>query len=366
MKVVMYKRYVDDINMVIECEGEAEEKETWKRIRKTGNRIHESIQLEEDCPANHADNKVPILDIKVWVNEDGKIRHEYYSKSVSSKSVIDARSAMPRKDKRTVLTQDLLRIILRCSPELEWETKKKHIDEYVLRMQFSGYDEKFRREIVSSAMNAYEKIKRKVSKGERPLYRTKQWRQRERAKEKRQKKSNWYKKKSKGEKEDFKSVIFVQPTKDSVLKKKYEEVIRKSDCKVKVIERAGVSIGQKLQKSYPFEKEKCRNDCFVCLSGGKGNCLKENVNYEIECVREGCDYVYYGESCRNGMCRGEEHLRGIRKRDKDSVFVEHVVSKHDSKFDYDQCEGFKMSIRETHKNAFDRLTTEAVKIGSRV
>ena len=95
------------------------QKESWKRIRETGNKIHTSIQLEEDCPANYADNKVPILDIKVWVNEDGKIRHEYYSKSVSSKSVIDARSAMPREDKRTVLTQDLLRIILRCSPELE-------------------------------------------------------------------------------------------------------------------------------------------------------------------------------------------------------------------------------------------------------
>ena len=122
--------------------------------------------------------------------------------------------------------------------------------------------------------------------------------------------------------------------------------------------------GQKLQKSYPFEKEKCRNDCFVCLSGGKGNCLKENVNYEIECVREGCNYVYYGESCRNGMCRGEEHLRGIRKRDKDSVFVEHVIGKHNSEFGYNQCEGFRMTVKETHKNAFDRLTTEAVKIQS--
>ena len=64
------------------------------------------------------------------------------------------------------------------------------------------------------------------------------------------------------------------------------------------------------------------------------------------------------------MCRGEEHLRGIRKRDKDSVFVEHVISKHNSEFGYNQCEGFRMTVKETHKNAFDRLTTEAVKIQS--
>ena len=155
-----------------------------------GDKIHDSIQLETDCPENHSDRKVPILDIKVWVNNKGIIMHEYYSKPVSSKSVVDARSAMPWKTKRTVLTQDLLRVILRCSPELEWEEKKKHIEEYILRLQFSGYKERFRKEIVNSAINAYEKIKRRVENGERPMYRTKQWKQKERSKEKRGKKTN--------------------------------------------------------------------------------------------------------------------------------------------------------------------------------
>ena len=90
----------------------------------------------------------PILDIKVWVDTEGRVLHEYYSKQVSSKAVVDAKSAMPFKDKRTILTQDILRILLRCSPELPWSQKKKHIEEYVLRMQFSGYEENVRKEIV--------------------------------------------------------------------------------------------------------------------------------------------------------------------------------------------------------------------------
>ena len=148
-----------------------------------------------------------------------------------------------------------------------------------------------------------------------------------------------------------------------MLKRKYEDIISKSKCKVKVIERAGVNISQKLQKSYPFEKVKCADDdCFVCISEGKGNCAKENINYEIECVRDGCDFIYYGESARNALCRGREHLKGIRKKDKDSVFVEHIVDKHENIFDYDVCGGFRMSVKETHKNAFDRVVTEAVKI----
>ena len=154
----------------------------------------------------------------------------------------------------------------------------------------------------------------------------------------------------------------MQPTRNSVLKKKYEEVIEKSKCKVKVVEKAGSSIRQKLQKSYPFKKDKCDDECFVCLSEGDGNCRKENVNYEVECTREGCRYVYYGETSRTGYSRGLEHLRGIKKKDKDSVFVEHVIERHSSDFEYDKCSGFKMNICETHKSAFERLVTEAVKI----
>ena len=49
-------------------------------------------------------------------------------------------------------------------------------------MQFSGYEESIRKEIVRSALTAYERIKKKVEKKERPLYRTKQWKQKERLK----------------------------------------------------------------------------------------------------------------------------------------------------------------------------------------
>ena len=95
-------------------------------------------------------------------------------------------------------------------PYLEWEIKKKHIEEYVLRLQFFGYDQSFRKEIVKSAVNEFENIKIKVSQGDI----TKILRQKDRAKEKRHKKADWYKKKRKGDKKDFKSVLFVQPTKD--------------------------------------------------------------------------------------------------------------------------------------------------------
>ena len=84
------------------------------------------------------------------------------------------------------------------------------------------------------------------------------------------KKTNWYKKNKNIHNEnnnEYKSVLFVQPTRGSVLKRVYEDVIRKSRCRVRVVERAGRSVCQTLQKSYPFTKTRCVSDeCFVCVS----------------------------------------------------------------------------------------------------
>ena len=58
----------------------------------------------------------------------------------------------------------------------------------------SSLDMKKRKEVVRSVLTAYEIIRKKVENKERPLYRTEQWKQIERLKDKRMKKSNWYKK----------------------------------------------------------------------------------------------------------------------------------------------------------------------------
>ena len=142
----MYKRYVDDINMVIsatqpgmryknkklylsrnaicEDQGIGADKRTMLLIQDIGNDIHPSIQLEVDFPSNHEDGKMPILDLKVWIEKHeahAMIMHEFYSKEVSSKNVINAKSAIPWSTKRTVLTQEILRVLLNCSKRLPWD-----------------------------------------------------------------------------------------------------------------------------------------------------------------------------------------------------------------------------------------------------
>ena len=100
------------------------------------------------------------------------------------------------------------------------------VSDMMLRMQYSGYDQKFRAEVVRSALKAYGAIVAKDACGEEPMYRPRGWRSEERARKKREKKEAWYKKGG------CESVIFVPATPRSELKRRYEEEIKKTRYRI--------------------------------------------------------------------------------------------------------------------------------------
>ena len=55
--------------------------------------------------------------------------HEYYYKEVATRAVVDASSAMPWSMKRTILTQEVVRMV-------PWKDVCMHIEEFSMRMQF--------------------------------------------------------------------------------------------------------------------------------------------------------------------------------------------------------------------------------------
>ena len=76
-------------------------------IRQVGDDIHPSIKLEVDYPSKHPDKKLPILDLKVWVEQREKeiqgsnhmvqiIVYEFYTKEIAPKALINTRSACLR------------------------------------------------------------------------------------------------------------------------------------------------------------------------------------------------------------------------------------------------------------------------------
>ena len=47
-----------------------------------------------------------------------------------------------------------------------WDAKAKHLQNLCIRMQFSGYGQKFRYEVIDSAVKALQKIEDAVARGE--------------------------------------------------------------------------------------------------------------------------------------------------------------------------------------------------------
>ena len=64
------------------------------------------------------------------------------------------------------------------------------------------------------------------------------------------------------------SVLFVQLTENSALKKMYEEIISQSECNVKVVERAGINVKRSYKSNTHLEKKNVKiNVLCVCLRG---------------------------------------------------------------------------------------------------
>ena len=190
---ILYKRYVDDIVIIVmEIRGEAVEEEeeegtaderTIEKIREVGESINRSIILTKEVPSEKEDKKLPVLDLKAWIEEveEGdskkyKVLHEFYMKEVSSRALIHREAALSLKDKRMILTQECIRVIRNCHELAGQQRLTDHLSYYMARMQAMGYDKSFRIQVLKSAFAAHEKMREEEESGGRTMYRSRNWR----------------------------------------------------------------------------------------------------------------------------------------------------------------------------------------------
>ena len=109
-------------------------------------------------------------------------------------------------------------------------------------------------------------MKKNEERGGTPIYRNRQWRMKERKKEKIQKREKWYKK------DGNETVVSIPATPKSELKSMRKSLkIKRSKIKMKVIERRGQTLQSVLQKSRPTVQRKCREECpIICQNFGCG------------------------------------------------------------------------------------------------
>ena len=80
-----------------------------------------------------------------------------------------------------------MRRLLCCSPELEEHKKIEVMEEFAKMLRRSGYSEKFRFEVISDAVQGYQKMVKRENEGEQPVNRPKDFEAEKRRKRKEEK-----------------------------------------------------------------------------------------------------------------------------------------------------------------------------------
>ena len=234
---------------------------------------------------------------------------------------------------------------------------EEYLEKFCYKMLRSGYNETERSVIMQEGRARYRNLCQLEESGVRPLYRRASWNKFNRALQKEVKGKRWY--------GNYKSVLFVQATPESLLKKEIEGVMRKANMSVRVVEKSGRTVKSVLQRSSLEQEGGCdkRDECPICLSGGRGPCDREYVCYMItcmECERRGVKTKMYGETARTGRKRCQEHKEGLEAMGKKSSNLwEHVRDFHDG----DCGTEFRYDIMSTHQgDSLGRQLREALNI----
>ena len=268
-------------------------------------------------------------------------------------------SAMPAGMKRTVLTQEVVRVRKNTRVGLPWETTVKHLNDLSMRLKMSGYDEAYRYQVIKSGVEGFDKMLQEEEKGGRPIHRPRTWDEDLRQKNKYFQKKHWF---SKG---GFDVPLFVPHTPRGELARRMKEKEAQNNqgrkIRFKVVEKGGVTLEQKFRRSNPWAGGKCgRPQCFPCRGEKGGNCWREGVTYTLGCEECGEKVASYkGETGRNAFTRGQEHLKSLAdKNEEKSVLWLHSLYHHQGR------EGVSYSMRVTgsFREPLDRQIMERVQI----
>ena len=228
-RTIMYQRYKDDVDFIVDVEGREGEDRTTKdrriveKMKEIAESVDENLKVTVDAAFKHEDKKQPMLDVKMWIgkNKEGvtKVLHTHYIKDVSTRALINSKSSHGDRTKANVMVNEITRILRNCSEELGWEEKTKWVSYFMKRLQFSGYDKKFRHGVVTAALKKYDKRKEEFERTGTMFPKLSE----QEKKEKRERKREWYARNGR-----YESVMFVESTPGGELRKRIESWSRNS------------------------------------------------------------------------------------------------------------------------------------------
>ena len=94
-----------------------------------------------------------------------RLLHTHYIKDVSTRAVLNANYSHDSRTKASVMVNESFRILQNYSVFLEWREVAEHLTYFMRRLQYSGYIQSFRFEILVKALKKYDGRIREYDRG---------------------------------------------------------------------------------------------------------------------------------------------------------------------------------------------------------
>ena len=123
-----------------------------------------TAEVEEDFESR----KLPTLDTNMWMEEDGKISHNYFEKSMKSQIMIEKDSAMGIQQKNCIMANELTRRLYNLDITMEdiEEEVREVIENFTRQAKNSGWERKEVREMIVSGYTGWKRrIERRRDEG---------------------------------------------------------------------------------------------------------------------------------------------------------------------------------------------------------
>ena len=151
---------------------------------------------------------MPVLDLQMYVSDEGAIKFEFYQKPMACKFVIPYKSAHSKKMKLAVMVEEGVRRLRNHSRGMDWERQRKVMEEWLHKLKRNGYPHSFRHQVVKAAVQKWDDMCRVEDSGGRPIHRNREWHENSLWMEKERKQESWHQR----DKDQPSAPLMIDPT----------------------------------------------------------------------------------------------------------------------------------------------------------
>ena len=244
------------------------------------------------------------------------------------------------------------------------EEKAKILSKFMFSMKISGYDTKYRLEILKAALNIEEKEEEEILKGTRVRYRTRKEIEEMKSAKPGNSSNTWF---LTGTNTTVCNVPCTPGSKLAASMKCNIGSLKAPDKgTTKIVELAGKTISTGLSVPDPFKS----NDCPFpkkCQAGCDVDCTQGKIVYQVDCKKcqeQGVHSEYYGTSGHNLHKRMGEHFDCVRNKNfEGSALAKHVKFTHPDLLNNDPNTVYDAKILSSNfRHNVTRYVTESLQI----